>query len=338
MKKRNITCALWGVFVLLLSACGGAGSGRQTETPAPEAIFTSAALTAEARRQERFAQTATLPAESLIETSAFATPTQTALATEVPTLQASATAAVPAGSQPSTGGDRGEFLADVNIPDGTIFAPNETFQKTWRISNAGGSSWTTAYSLVYIDGTLMGAEPTIPLPKAVAAGENVEITVDMVAPPEAGTYRGYWKLRNASGQVFGFGANANEAIWVDIVVQGEGSSEAETETPQAAGAVASVLLSVDQPQVEGSCPHTFIFTAQITLSKPATLSYVIEAGSTSGGEIRLPQPATQNLGSGTHPVVYELNVPSDVDAWARLRITSPVQAFSNQVDFSLTCG
>ncbi len=59
------------------------------------------------------------------------------------------------------------------------------------------------------------------LPTSVAPGEKVEIAVDMVAPPNPGAYRGYWELRNATGQIFGFGANADESIWVDIVVQGE---------------------------------------------------------------------------------------------------------------------
>ena len=339
MKKIPQIGALLGAISLLLSACGAfGGGGDSTSTPAPEAIFTSAAQTAEARRLERLAQTATMSAEALIETSSFASPTPSLAASEIPTLQASAIAATPAGGQTAQGGDRGEFVADVNVPDGTAFSPNQAFQKTWRIGNAGGTTWTGDYALVFIDGALMGAASSIPLPTTVAPGEEVEVTVDMVAPPDPGAFRGYWKLRNATGQVFGFGANANEAIWVDILVQSGIDVEEQTATPQVSGAVSSIALSVDQAEVSGACPHTFIFTAQITLSKPATLSYAFEAGTLSGEEIRLPQPATQNLGIGTHPVVYELNVPVDVDAWARLHVTQPMQAFSNQVDFSLTCG
>jgi hypothetical protein len=95
---------------------------------------------------------------------------------------------------------------------------------------------------------------------------------------------------------------------------------------------------VDNAQVAGPCPHTFIFTAQITLNKPATVSYSLEAGAKSGMEIRLPLPASQNLEAGMHSVVYEVTVPADVTGWARLHITQPAQAFSNQVDFTLTCG
>ena len=324
---------------LLAAACGSSGlGGSEPTTPAPEAVFTSAAQTAEARRVERFAQTATIPPESMIATSAFATSTFTAAPTSIPTFQISPTAATASSSQVAAGGDRGEFVADVSIPDGTVFAPNQTFQKTWRLANAGQTTWTTDYSLVYIDGDLMGAEPSIPLPNSVGPGERIEITVDMVAPPDPGSYRGFWKLRNSSGEVFGFGANANEAIWVDILVQSALASGSENITPAAAGAVSTISLAVDNAQVSGGCPHTFVFTAQISMSQSATLSYILEAGTTSGTDIRQPPPTTQTLGPGIHPVVYELTVPANVTAWARLHVTQPVQAFSNQVDFSLICG
>jgi hypothetical protein len=338
--KKNLQIGAWlGVLSMLLSACGAGGPGAsQPTTPAPEAIFTSAAQTAEARRIERFAQTATLPAESLIETSAFETPTPSLAPSEPSALQTSPTAATAAATQPAQAGDRGEFVADVNIPDGTVFSPNEGFQKTWRIANAGQTTWTPDYALVYIDGALMGAEAAVPISATVAPGERFEITVNMVAPPDPGGYRGYWKMRNNLGQVFGFGANADEAIWVDIVVESGAADSPETAVPSAGGAITSVSLSVDNPEVVGACPHTFIFTARINLSKPATVSYTLEVGSTSGTEIRQPFPATQNLGAGTYPVVYELSVPADTAAWARLHLTQPAEAFSNQVDFSLTCG
>jgi hypothetical protein len=329
-------------FLLLASLLSGCGFGvpglPEEPTLPPEAIYTSAAKTAEARRIERFAQTATMQPGSLIETSAG--PSQTP--TQAPVVPTTTPAITPTGSASgsavSTGGDRGEFVSDVSVPDGTAFAPNESFQKGWQIMNTGQTTWTTAYSLVFIDGALLGAAAAVPLPKEVPPGEKAEIVVDMVAPPDVGAYRGFWKLKNASGQLFGFGADAKEAIWVDIVVQSGAASAGETATPGAGGAIADVALSVDNAEFSGDCPHTFIFTVQITLDKPASVAYSLEAGSTSGGEIRLPLPAAQNLGAGEHSIVYEVTVPSDMVGWARLHITQPSQAFSNQVDFSLTCG
>ncbi len=336
MSKFSLIGAWMVVCSLLLSACG---SGRSDKaTLAPEAIFTSAAQTAEARRIERFAQTATQPVQALIETSAFESPTATLFPSETPSIQGTPTGGVPEASQPAEGGERGEFVADVSIPDGTVLAPNQSFQKTWRIMNTGQTTWTPDYALIFIDGELMGAQPTVALPTSVAPGEKVEIAVDMVAPPNPGAYRGYWELRNATGQIFGFGANADESIWVDIAVQGEAAAGSQTTTPAAGGAIASLSLSVDNPDVSDECPHTFVFTARITLTEPTRLAYLLEGGSLSGEEIHLPSPAANNFTAGEHPVVYELTVPAGMTAWARFHVTDPGNAFSNQVDFSLTCG
>jgi len=336
LKNWSITAARLGLIGLLLSACGGGRSADQSDTPAPEAIFTSAAQTAEARRMERFSQTATLAPEALIETSAFEAPTQTPPSIQV-SPSAAFTATAPAAAQPASGGDRGEFMADVTVPDETVFEPNLPFQKTWRIKNSGQTTWTTEYMLVFIDGDLIGAEPAIPLPEVVEPGENTEITVEMVSPPNPGKYRGYWKMRNAAGQVFGFGSNADEAIWADIIVEGEPAAASITRAPAATRAITTISLDVDEAQVSGICPHSFRFVARINLNQPATLVYALEVGSKSGADIRAPLPAKQNLGAGEHSIVYELSVPGDVTAWARLHVSQPEEAFSNQVDFSLIC-
>lgn len=336
MIKKYLTIPfMLGLLVFLLSACNFGGPGEaETPTLAPEAVFTSAAQTAEAQRIERFAQTATLPAEAIIETTTFETPTATIQPTQA---QAVPTSTAPASTQPATGSDRGEYVADVSIPDGTVLAPNQTFKKTWRLANTGSSTWNSTYALVYIDGSLMGAQSTIPLDVTAAPGEQVEISINLTAPADPGSYRGYWKLRNANGQVFGFGAAGEEAIWVDIVVGEEQASLSTEASTQTAGEISAVVLKVDQAEVSGGCPHTFIFTAQITLNESATVVYEIEAGSLTGSEVRVPMPRTQNLTGGKHPVIYELSIPLDLEGWARLHITEPMDFYSNQVDFSLNC-
>jgi len=44
--------------------------------------------------------------------------------------------------------------------------------------------------------------------------------VTLTAPNKDGKYRGYWKLRNAAGILFGIGAQADTAFWVDVKVTG----------------------------------------------------------------------------------------------------------------------
>ena len=56
--------------------------------------------------------------------------------------------------------DWAQFVADVTVPDGTTFAANQTFTKTWRLKNIGFCTWTTSYALVFDSGNSMGG-PTI---------------------------------------------------------------------------------------------------------------------------------------------------------------------------------
>ncbi len=111
------------------------------------------------------------------------------------------------------------FIADVTIPDGTTFSPNESFTKTWRLRNAGSCTWTTDFDLVFMGGSLLGAPPAVDLPHAVIPGNTVDLSVKMTAPADSGDYIGYWQLRSPTGVIFGLGANANRSFWVKITVE-----------------------------------------------------------------------------------------------------------------------
>lgn len=133
---------------------------------------------------------------------------------------------------PNTGCDRATFIADVNVPDGTKFAPNTTFTKTWRIKNSGSCTWTTSYNLVFQSGEKMSGPDGVVFPKNVAPGQSVDLSVTLTSPAGNGSYRGYWILKNASGQIFGIGTGANKPFWVDIRVEGgTGPTHTPTKTP-----------------------------------------------------------------------------------------------------------
>jgi hypothetical protein len=337
LYKAALLLLLMGV---VLSACQLNGSGEdEVSTPAPEALFTAAAQTAEAMRLQRFGKTQSPEAQSLIETAAGPAPT----ATITPTAGTPQPTQTSAASNPTAAaadsGNKAEFVADINIPDGTAFAPGEAFTKKWRISNTGTTTWTTDYGLVFIDGDLMGAEAVVPLPAEVPPGEEVDISVDMVAPDQAGTYTSYWKMKTPDGKIFGFGSGGQEAIWVKISSQaGAAALGTEASTPLAsADSTVQVSLSVDNATVSGACPHTFVFTAQLILTKARTVAFALEAGNTAGSSIRVPLPVRKNLEAGSHSVVYEVSMPESATGWARVRLTEPVEAVSNQVNISLTC-
>ena len=127
-------------------------------------------------------------------------------------------AVFPSRASAATPCDWAQFVTDVTVPDGTKYEPGTAFKKTWRLKNVGTCTWTTSYSLVFDSGEKMGAPASINFPASVAPGQTVDLTVDMTAPTASGSYRGYWKFKNASGTLFGIGVTANKSWWVDIRV------------------------------------------------------------------------------------------------------------------------
>jgi hypothetical protein len=117
---------------------------------------------------------------------------------------------------------------DISIEDDTEIMPGEAFTKIWRVVNVGTCSWTADYEVVFFSGELMDAALNSPLGGKVSPDQNIDISVDMVAPQEPGTYQGNWKLRNADGVLFGIGPGSQSPFWVRIKVI---STETETATP-----------------------------------------------------------------------------------------------------------
>src|SRR6185503_10211441 len=117
------------------------------------------------------------------------------------------------------GCDAALFVADVSVPDGSAYSPNAPFTKTWRLKNVGTCTWTTSYKLVFVSGAQMGGPAEVNLTSTVAANATADLSVNLTAPMPAGSYRGFWQLKNASGALFGIGSTADRPFWVDIVTR-----------------------------------------------------------------------------------------------------------------------
>ncbi len=104
-----------------------------------------------------------------------------------------------------------------------ISHPERSFTKTWRLQNAGSCPWGIGYLLYFESGDIMGGPSSQDLTsETILSGETLDISVDLVAPQETGTYQGFWKLRNVKGEGFGVG-EYSKAFWVKInVVEGAG--------------------------------------------------------------------------------------------------------------------
>ena len=203
MYKFIRNTSILTVFILIISACNLPSSAPATEEP--NAVFTAAAQTVQAQLTQSVPfSTPTLPP---------AAPTNTTIAS-LPTLpRPSSTVAAPA----TPVCDQARFLRDVTIPDGSTFAPGTSFTKTWRIRNDGICTWS-GYVLVFDSGDAMNGTSPTSIP-TVGPGNEVDVSVSLTAPSTVGSYRGYWRIRNASG-VFLPVLNGTEgrSFFVDIKV------------------------------------------------------------------------------------------------------------------------
>ncbi len=234
MTRRLLNIALiCTLLLLLLSSCKA-----DTNNPVVTTVdVQSATHTAEAYLSDLAALAATAASRPGPGISIFTpTPTAPLPPTEIPPLPGiavdpstpvpSASAVPPTEAIQSTPADlqlirfascnRVEFVRDVSTPDNSVIPPGSPFEKTWRLQNAGTCTWTPDYQLVFVDGAQMQGQ-TIALPQRVKPGEQVNLTISLVAPQEAGTHHGLWMLLGPRGR-FGLGQNAQNPFWVKIKV------------------------------------------------------------------------------------------------------------------------
>jgi hypothetical protein len=122
---------------------------------------------------------------------------------------------------PPSSCDKAQFVSDVTIPDGTVMSPGQKFTKTWSLKNVGTCAWVKGtYQIVFYSGEQMSAPASLAFAQDVAVGQTANFTVEMTAPSTSGTFRGNWMFKNASGQLFGIGTQANRPWWVEIKVTG----------------------------------------------------------------------------------------------------------------------
>ena len=226
-KQVKIISIILGIAFVLVG-CGGDPTEVPT-VPSVDSAITAAAQTALAIITQTAAAvtptttptppptlTPTLPSES--------DATQDGGLVDFPTLTRQPTDPSQPGFEatpPPPGGPC--FLAALmteTIPDGTVIAPGAYFVKTWRLSNLGRCTWTPEFSLVFIDGDILGAPFTIQLTyRDIPSYDAVYVDLELTAPESPGRYRGYWKIQSDTGVIFGLAPDGEGAIWVEIVVR-----------------------------------------------------------------------------------------------------------------------
>lgn len=220
MSKTTRIVSIFLALVFGISACNFPASTTPTPTQGPEAILTAAAQTVEAN----LTQAAILnpPTVPVISSSTAGPPT--------------VTLAISTNTQPAASNtpicDLAQFIKDVTVPDGTAFEPNETFTKTWQLKNIGACTWS-GYSLVFDAGDSMGGPASTPI-GSVAPNQEVNLSVNLKAPSSAGSYRGYWRIKNSAGVLIPVTSGyQNTSFFVDIKVKSPTPTATNTVAPKA---------------------------------------------------------------------------------------------------------
>ncbi len=215
--QKKITLTLIIILVGLLLIAGACKS--KTEGDSPEAVYTQAALTAEAILTKRASDSGEEePTPTSTEMAEATTTPRRATATTRPETEEEPIATATTASGACT--LAADFVKDVTIEDGTRLKPGEAFTKTWQLMNAGTCTWGSGYTLFFFSGEQMSAPASVTLTKGidVAPGTLINVSVDLVAPVEPGEYRGDFKFKDASGKVFGINPNAAGSVYVKIAV------------------------------------------------------------------------------------------------------------------------
>ena len=211
----------------------------------------------------------TIASASTLESTAVPTVSPTTIPTSLPTTTSMPTATVCQ--------DSAKYISDDGL-DGTTYAPNTPFTKTWTVKNTGSCIWNSSYLVAYISGAAMTQQPgywIVQQGQTVAPGQSVDIRVGMTSPVENGNYTSYWGLKNVNGQLMSIqgGANGN-SFYVKIKVN-DGSVTV--------GKVTAASIDIELEQGSGAvctATSTYFVHASITADGSTTATY--EIGSTAG--------------------------------------------------------
>jgi hypothetical protein len=325
MVKRIIPIMI--LFALpLASACAPLTVKAQpTPTQSSTNLIDSIVATVEAGYAQQTANAPTATPTSTPTQTAEPTLTPTATATPQPTPTFTPTpTALPC--------NLAAFVSDITIPDGTIIPAGSSFVKTWRLRNVGSCTWTPDYKILFVSGSNLNGPTMISMPAKVSPGGLVDISLDLIAPTNNGTYTGYYKIEDPNGTIFGVGPNGSYSFDDQIVV-------ASTPTPFA---VIHVLMSVDSQVTTIACPpgYTFTFTAVIGANGPGEVLYHWEFSDGSKTSVQTLtftnegyQAVTTTWALGANAIVS----PNPFSGWARIYIDEPNHQAFTQEPVVLSC-
>lgn len=167
-------------------------------------------------------------AVSIVSSTGQVAPTVTSIVPPPLTLPTTVATPAPQPSVTNVPGTAGcvndsAFVTDVTVPDGTKYAPGQSFNKIWRLSNSGSCPWVAGYQLAFVSGAAMTASTAVNVPPT-APGATADISAPMTAPSTGGSITGVWRMRNAAGTFFG----KNVTVVINVVTSSSSSSSSSS--------------------------------------------------------------------------------------------------------------
>ncbi|KAI1380912.1 hypothetical protein F4677DRAFT_405112 [Hypoxylon crocopeplum] len=151
-----------------------------------------------------------------------------------------------------------------SVPDGTVLAPNHTFEQVWVLRNQGTVAWPAGCSVKFVGGDYMGAvDPTHPAGihelvsasestvcyNALKPGQEFPFTVLMRTPSREGKVISYWRLTTPDGVKFG------HKLWCDVTIERPLPKVVEAESPR------------EREVVESAAPTPEVTESQMIIPK-----------------------------------------------------------------------
>ncbi len=300
MKRKLKALCLLVTLIGLLAACNFPLANSQSEE---DAISTSVAQTVAAVDGQ------TQPTVTAIVLQP--TNTVSSLPTITPQVTSTSISTVPT-STPKPCNQA--WMVSESPLDDANYSAGATFTKTWNLKNIGTCTWNTSYKAVFISGSAMGGPASKALTASVAPGETLTLSFSLTAPSSGGTYKGIWNLQDDSGKNF-----AN--FWVQIKV------------PSATFSVTGVTLSADHTNIEGACPQTFTYYADISTSAAGTVTYYFTRSDGATG-------STQSIvfdSEDTDTVSGTWSIGTTGSYWVKIYIDTPNHQLFGPVNLTLTC-
>ena len=199
----------------------------------------------------------------------------------LPTPTESATqAATTSGCQ-----DQATFKGQEQPKDGQKFAAGEVFTKQWAIYNTGTCTWDSSYQWALVSGDAMGAktanlDASFSSSMPVTPGQFTNISLWPTAPTKPGTYTSYWELLDGKGNVVPMVGGANNALSVNIVVKGAGSSSSNFDITDLSGSI--VQSPGGDPKDLCTANAVYLATIKFTANGAGNLDYVLSLSDGSG--------------------------------------------------------